>query len=279
MPTSARRAFKPGLTRLEEKALLSLATAPAIVPPAAITTPAPGNGNFYLDASSWMSLHDEYAARAKHGGNAVVFLGDSMVYLWGDPQRKPRPDQLGPLGTGSWNRVIAPLHPANFGVIGDDTQDLLWRVQHGELAGRPKVAVVLVGINDLVEGHTPEETAAAITADVQAIRAASPNTRVLLLGLLPPVSDPSNPYRVDVSQVNTLISSLAGDWGKVTYLDPGSAFVEPDGTLIPGLIQTTSFHPTEQGYDILSQAIQGPLRSLSSARTKIQAMHRSRAVR
>jgi lysophospholipase L1-like esterase len=277
MPTSARRAFRPALMRLEEKALLSQLSTLPNPPTADITVPAPGTGNSYLDASSWMGLHDEYTMRARRGGNAVVFLGDSMIYLWGDPKRKPRPDQLGPIGTASWNTVVAPYHAANFGIIGDDSADLLWRIQHGELAGRPRVAVVLIGVNDLVEGHTPEETASGILADVQAIRTASPNTRILLLGLLPPVSDPANPYRIAVDRVDSLLRQSSA--GIVTYLDTSSAFLQPDGTLIPGLIQTTSFHPTEEGYQVLSQAIQGPLKSLLNTRVKIQAMRQPRPVR
>jgi beta-glucosidase len=231
----------------------------------ASTVAAPGNS--FLSPSDWMSLHQEYAARARRRRDAVVFLGDSMIYFWGDPLRKTPPGMLGPLGLQAWEQDIAPDRAANFGVMGDQTQNLLWRVQNGELAGRPRVAVVLVGVNNLLQGQTPGETAAGVSAVVSAIRAASPRTRVLLLGLLPPDVAPGDPLRVAVDQVNAQLAGLAGAGpgagGMVTYLDPGAGFIGPGGSVLPGLIQPDNhIHPTPQGYSVLAQEVEPVVRQL-----------------
>jgi beta-glucosidase len=268
-----RHEFQPVVLRLEDRRVFSHGAGPVLVPArvAAVSAlasapTAPEPGNTYLSLTDWMSLHREYAARARRHGNAVVFLGDSMVYLWGDPTRKALPGMLAPVGLQSWQQDIAPDRAANFGIIGDQTQNLLWRVEHGELAGRPRVAVVWVGVNNLLGGQTPEEAAAGVAAVVAAVRSASPTTRVLLLGLLPPgpgfVPGPGLKLAPEVRQVNALIAGLSG--GPVTYLDPGAGFLGPGGTLLPGLIQTGSVHPTGQGYAVLSQEVQPVIRQLLS---------------
>jgi len=266
----SRRAFRPAVAGLESRVVLDQGVGAELIPAAAAasvaaagsaTVPAPGAGSPFLSADDWMALHQEYAARARRGGDAVVALGDSLTYLWGDPRRKTVPDTpLLPVGTAAWNATLRTDRAANFGVIGDETQNLLWRVQNGELAGRPRVAVVLIGVNDLLGGKSAGETADGIAAVVQAIREASPTTRVLLLGVLPPVSDPNAPLRVATRAVNAKIAGLAGDG--VTFFDAGAAFLNPDGTFRPGLVQTPTVHLTAQGYQVLSAAVQPIIRSL-----------------
>ena len=198
--------------------------------------------------------HQQDLERALSGPDRVVFLGDSITDLWGDAGRD--------LGAASrvWDAQIAPLGAANFGVAGDQTEDLLWRVEGGELAGHPKVAVVLVGVDNLVQGQTPIETAAGVAAVVGAIRTASPGTRVLLLGLFP-VGDPfRTTIGAEVGQVNALISRL-GDGDHVRFLDIGATFLRPDGTLDTALF-LDGLHPTVAGYRAWAAAIRGPLRAM-----------------
>jgi beta-glucosidase len=134
------------------------------------------------------------------------------------------------------------------------------------------VAVVLIGVNNLLQGDTPEETAAGVAAVVGAIRAVSPTTRVLLLGLVPSGFPPNAPLRVEARQVNAEIAGLGlaqggpGWRGMVTFLDPSPAFLGPDGSVLPGLIQSDNhIHPTAQGYLALAQEVQPVLRQLLAA--------------
>ena len=274
MTTRARRAFCPRCGPLEPRGLLSTLAAPARVAavstpppaPAVPSTTAPAPGNAYVGLADWLVLHRQDDARARSTADSVVFFGDSLVYFWGDPSRPAHPEILPAWGTASWNAYIAPERAANFGIPGDYTQSVLWRVENGELAGKPKVAVVLVGINNLIVGDSPAETAEGVAAVASAVRAESPKTQVLLLGLLPPTSDSNNPLRAEVTQVNAMLRGWSGTAQGVRFLDPGATFLEPDGTAIPGLLQTTSIHPTQLGYQVLGEEVQPVLKQMLGGR-------------
>jgi lysophospholipase L1-like esterase len=216
-------------------------------------TPVIGNPTYRtppLDVSAWLTLHAQYAARALLVRNPVVFLGDSIIYFWGDTGRV---DQ----GSQWWNGLFAPVGAANFGISGDQTGNVLWRIQNGELAGRPRVVVLEVGINNLFTGQTPAETVAGITAVVRAIHAASPQTQVLLLGILPVGAGIDEPLRIEVTQVNASIAGL-GRLTYVRYIDAGASLLGTGGVDLPG-VRIDNYHPSSAGYAILSNVIAGAL--------------------
>ncbi len=208
---------------------------------AAIRT-GPWNG----EADAWVRAHHRHVERAGRGDAAVVFLGDSITFAWGD---EDRPE----IGQPCWRADFAPLRSANFGFPGDRTQHLLHRVEDGELVGHPRVVVVLIGTNNLGDGQTPEEVASGIVAVVDAVREQSPRTRVLLLGLLPRGFAPDDPLRRDAARVNAIIRAWAPE-ADVTYLDAGGPLVGPDGKL--RLEATFDFvHPTAEGYRLIAPRI------------------------
>src|SRR5262245_27241333 len=89
-------------------------------------------------------LHRSEASPAR---GEIVLLGDSMIWYW--PTR----------GAASWQSVMAPRGAINLGVYGTTTKDVLAEVNGGEIPGRPKVVVLEIGVNDLVRGSTPLQTA------------------------------------------------------------------------------------------------------------------------
>jgi lysophospholipase L1-like esterase len=189
-------------------------------------------------------------ARAESGRYPVVFLGDSITNYWAT---------LG--GASSWRRSLAPLGAAAFGVPEDLAQDLIWRVENGELAGHPKVAVVEIGTNNLGAGDSVSDTVTAITGVVDAIEAESPSTKVLLLGLLPRGASPSDPLRAEVAAVNAEISGLA-DGTHVRYLDLGPAVTLPGRAIAPNFLAPIYLHPDARGYRLLTAAIVPTLTSM-----------------
>jgi lysophospholipase L1-like esterase len=174
---------------LEDRTLLSsgataassvLPTAASIYGTSAATTPTQR-----LDPAA-VQAHTQAVALANSGGaSGVVFFGDSIT---------ARLDEPGFPGLSVWNSQIAPLGAVEFGLDGDRTQNLIWRLANGELAGQPKVAVIEIGTNSLInsdQNESPEETASGINAVVQTIHAVSPNTKILLLGILPGARAPA----------------------------------------------------------------------------------------
>jgi len=213
---------------------------------------------------AWLQRHEDFVRIARQGDIDVLFLGDSITDFW-------RKDTfLGyARGRAVWDKYFAPLGAANFGISGDRTQHVLWRIEHGELTGiHPKVVVLMIGTNNTgteTDGairNTTPEVIAGVTAVVREIRARLPRSRILLLGIFPR-GKKSDPRRAQVAEVNAAIATL-DDGSHIHFLDIGASFLEPDGTL-PASIMPDLLHPNEKGYQIWAEAIQGPLNALLKA--------------
>jgi lysophospholipase L1-like esterase len=199
--------------------------------------PAPRDG-------SWMELHRRFVDRAQKGHVDLLFLGDSITQGWNDNE--------------VWKRFYGPRNAANFGIGGDRTQHVLWRIEHGELDGiKPKVAVLMIGTNN-ASSNTPAEIAQGITAIVQELRRKLPETKVLLLAVFPRSQKPDS-LRDRLRSVNEKIAKL--DDAGVKYLDIGKSFVDADGT-ISREVMPDYLHLSAQGYRRWADAMEPTLRSL-----------------
>jgi len=229
---------------------------------AALALPAAANSALQpapRDAA-WVKRHEGFVAEAARGGVDVLFLGDSITDGW----RRPGPNG----GKAVWDREIAPLRAANFGIGGDRTQHVLWRIEQGTLEGlRPRVVVLMIGTNNTGferDGTTPRNTPAETVAGVQAIvgqlRRRLPEARVLLLAVFPRGERPDHPQRLQVNEINRGLDPLA-DGRHVTFLDLGPRFLAADGTL-PAAVMPDFLHPREEGYTRWAAALKEPLAAL-----------------
>jgi beta-glucosidase len=190
--------------------------------------------------------HVQFLNRAKEGGIDLVFLGDSITDEW------PR------VGESSWLKLAA-YRPANFGIGGDCTEHLLWRIEHGELdAISPKVVVVLVGSNNIFyfPDEQPEWTAAGIEKVVATIRKRAPGSKVLLFGIFPR-DDRDSRVRLTIAAVNERIQQL-GNGADIRFVDIGAEFVDRDGNIVPDLMPD-KVHPSAKGYDKWCEALESIL--------------------
>ena len=145
-----------------------------------------------------------------------LFLGDSITQLW---------------SPAYWNETLGRRGVLNAGVSGDRTEHLLWRLDHGNLDGPPpKVALVLIGTNDIGHGRSVEDAAEGIRAVLVKLRVRRPSTRIMLLGLWPRGATPSDPLRKKVVEVNRLIEKC-GDNKSVFYADIGGVLLDVRGDL------------------------------------------------
>jgi lysophospholipase L1-like esterase len=201
--------------------------------------------------------HEKFVEIAKRGNVDVLFLGDSITDAWGGEGHNPKA-----AGHEAFEKEFLPLKAANFGIGGDRTQHVLWRLQNGELEGiQPKVVMLMIGTNNSNRNdNTAEEIADGITAIVKEIHKRSPATRVLLLGVFPRGEKP-NKQRDKIKEVNTIISKLDDGGKTVKYLDIGSKFVQEDGT-ISKAIMPDFLHLSPKGYQIWADAVKGPIHEL-----------------
>lgn len=187
----------------------------------------------------FLQRHKQMLLRKSAGPIDVLFLGDSITKRW---------------DRDLWHARFGKWHPANFGVDGDRTQHVLWRItEGGELEGvRPRLIVLLIGVNN-VSYDPAEDIVAGITAIVAELRQRLPMSRVLLLGVFPVGAGP-NVYRDRLKLVNVLISQLA-DGKMVRFLDFGKRFLEPDRSLSKDIMPDL-LHLSPKGYAIFADAVE-----------------------
>jgi lysophospholipase L1-like esterase len=203
--------------------------------------------------TNWMSSHEAFVQQAKRGGIDLLFLGDSITagWLWGNG------------GLNLWEKVYVPRHAADFGIGYDRTQNVLWRITHGELDGiKPKVVVLLIGTNncgnedDGKPRNTTPEIIEGVTTIVRELRTRLPESKILVFGIFPR-GEKTDPVREQVKAVNAGIAKLAdGKW--VKFMDIGSKLLGPDGTLSRD-IMPDHLHLNEKGYQIWSDAMESTL--------------------
>ncbi len=194
-----------------------------------------------------MALHEQYIRQAARDGIDLLFLGDSITYYW------PR------YGARIWNRTYAPMRAAAFGIPGDETQHLLWRIEHGELEGlHPKIVVLMIGTNNLGSGMSAEQTAQGVRVVLRLVRAKLPHARIILMGLLPRYNTPA--AEAKIPSTNALIARLA-DGKTVHYLDATSGFTRADGSIITNDF-VDGVHPSERGYQMWASTMKPLLSKL-----------------
>ena len=204
------------------------------------TVPVPRN--------DWIVRHEGFNSIAKKGGVDLLFLGDSITDGWAKA------------GAKIWAERYAPLKAANFGISGDRTENVLWRLKNGNLTGiKPKVVVLMIGTNNNMFNSAPQ-IAEGITAIVQEIRAQSPASKILLLSVFPRGEKPADAWRIKVADVNQIIAKL-DDGAHVIFLDFGAKFLQPDGVTSKDLLGDL-VHPTTAGYQIWADAMQPKLTEL-----------------
>jgi beta-glucosidase len=182
---------------------------------------------------------------------SILFFGDSLTEGW---------------DAAVWEKSLAPRGALNAGVSGDRTDNLLWRLQNGNLAGpAPQAVVLLIGTNDLAYGRSPALTADGIRANLEALRQRFPATTILLLGLLPREEASTAPLRVAATMVNHLIRACA-DGEHIVYADIGDVLLDGDGRLTTA-VSPDGLHFTARGYSLLASRLEPELdRLLGPAR-------------
>lgn len=220
------------------------AAKPAVqVPPQAPDVPAPKLAKDGGPNAQFHAAHERFVATARAGKAGLVFLGDSITAGWG---AQPK----------IWEASFGAYQPVNFGIGGDRTQHVLWRITNGELDGiQPKAVVLMIGTNN-TGSHSAEDIAKGVTAIVQTIRAKQPQAKILLLAVFPRGEKSSpNAARDKIKQVNAIIAKL-DDGNHVFFLDIGDKFLQPDGSLTKD-IMPDFLHLSAAGYQIWADAI-GP---------------------
>jgi lysophospholipase L1-like esterase len=208
--------------------------------------------------AAWMKRHEEFVEIARGGNVDVLFLGDSLTDGWRTHGRE------------IWERAFLPLRAANFGLAGDRTQQILWRIAHGELDGiHPRAVVLLIGTNNTTPGlgspsltprNTPQEIIAGITAVMEAVQQKLPEAKIILFGIFPR-GEKDDPLRAEIAFINQTLSGLAQSHA-IHFLDIGADFLSSDGSISPEIMPDL-LHLRAAGYQRWANRL-APLLSLNA---------------
>jgi lysophospholipase L1-like esterase len=194
----------------------------------------------WMSMARWEQMHEEDVAIADAGGVDLLFLGDSITEGWEQ---------------SLWEKYFAPYGAANFGIGGDHTGNLLWRLQNGAKGAlQPKVVVLLIGVNNF--GHlneTPEQVFAGVTAVVNEVQTAFPTAKILLNGVFPYGQAADTAQRRQVKELNKLIATLAQS-DRILFQDYGPLLLDEAGS-ISSQTMGDFLHLTPEGYAIWAEAM------------------------
>ncbi len=214
---------------------------------------------FRTDPNSLVA-HSQLVAKAKQGGIDVYFEGDSIARRWGATDY---PELL-----ANWKRNFFGWNAADFGWGADRTQNILWRLENGELDGvNPKVVVLLAGTNNV--GSPQAQGDADARADditqglqeiVRVIQAKAPVATIIVTGIFP--RNDNMDFMPIIDRINGNLSRIAGG-PNVRYLNINDKLAGRDGRLFEGMMNASDkLHPTVQAYQIWADALKPVLTEL-----------------
>lgn len=236
-------------------------------------TPAAAAGSAQLGAGqpiprtdpNSLTAHDQLLDKAKKGGIDIYFEGDSITRRWGATDY---PELL-----ANWNQNFFGWNAADFGWGGDRIQNILWRLENGELDGvNPKVIVLLAGTNNLRDWASAEEAefeAADITNGIQRIlrlmKSKAPNATIIVTGIFP--RNDNIALMPAIGKINTKLSKLA-DGVHIRFLNINDRLADQDGKLFDGMMGSDKLHPTVHAYQVWADALKPMFAELLGAPAK-----------
>ncbi len=198
--------------------------------------------------------HEQLLEKARKGCIDVYFLGDSITRRWGTSDEKYKSF------LANWKQNFFGWNAANFGWGGDTTQNILWRLENGELDNvNPKIIVLLAGTNN-VGNQSPQkdadQRAAEITKGIKAIldvsRQKAPNATIILMGITP--RNDNMAVMPIIETINRNIAKFA-DGKKVRYLNINHKLADKDGKLLHGMAESDGLHLDVKGYQVWADAL------------------------
>ena len=204
-----------------------------------------------------LTAHAQLLEKARQGRIDVYFLGDSIVRRWG---ALDYPELL-----ANWKENFFGWNAANFGWGADRTQNILWRLENGELDDvNPKVIVVLAGTNNVGAQPRDDQTIAEIARGIKAIidicQQKAPSATVIVTAIFP--RNDNLAVIPTIARINEKVATLA-DGKRVRFLDINDRLADSNGRLVDGVLnERDKLHPTLKGYQIWADALKPIFREL-----------------
>jgi lysophospholipase L1-like esterase len=198
--------------------------------------------------------HAELLEKAKKGRIDVYFEGDSITRRWGTS------DEQYKAFLANWRQNFFGWNAADFGWGGDTAQNILWRLENGELDNvNPKIIVLLAGTNN-VGKESPQGSKDPRVADtVQGIKAILDFCRrkahaatIVLMGITP--RNDNMAVMPLINKINRNIAKFA-DGKKIRYVNINDKLADQDGKLFEGMVSRDGLHLDIKGYQVWADAL------------------------
>ncbi|MEO8097710.1 MAG: GDSL-type esterase/lipase family protein [Acidobacteriota bacterium] len=205
------------------------------------------------------TVHEKFLEKARTGGIDVYFAGDSITWRWGATDY---PDLL-----ANWRQNFFGWNAADFGWGADRIENMLWRLEQGELDGvRPKVIVLLAGTTNVAATSTPAGEAALVAevtkgagAVVRMMQEKAPDATIILTAIFP--RNDNLALMPAIHAINANLAKLA-DGKMIRYLDVNSKLADRDGKLFEGMMMNDQVHPAVRGYQVWADGLKPILTEL-----------------
>ena len=198
-------------------------------------------------------LTSNCSQKTKQGTIDVYFQGDSITRRWGATDY--------PKLLAHWKKNFHGWNAANFAWGGDNTHNILWRMQNGELDGvSPKVIVLQAGTNNLpwsgpADDATVDEVSGGIKAILDEFQQRVPDATVILTAVFPRTQNME--LAPTIHKINERIETLA-DGKRIRFLNINDQLADSTGRLLPG-VSSDGLHLEEPGYEIWAQGLETDL--------------------
>jgi len=214
-------------------------------------TPLTPSAGKWKDPDAW--LNDEHgrcveAVQDNKDNIDILLVGDSITWFW-SPSYKSG-EKWTPKFCEAWKKRFGQYHTVNIGIKGDATQNILWRLDHGAIDGaKPKVIVLLIGINNGPKPENFKTIGQGIKLCVENLRARCPESQIIVVKTLPKATE-------GVKRLNDYIDemNLSND-PKLQVLDLWDDFVNPDGSEDNNLYIDGFLHLNDAGYEIYAERL------------------------
>jgi lysophospholipase L1-like esterase len=200
------------------------------------------------DANSKLA-HEQLLAKAKQGRIDVYFVGDSITRRWG---ASDYPQYL-----ANWRQNFTGWNAANFGWGADRVENILWRLENGELDGvNPKIIVIQAGTNNIAgppgDDSRVDQITRGLAQIIQVCRSKAPSAVIILTAIFPRNDNPN--ASATITKVNESLARLA-DSKQIRYLNINDKLADAEGRLLPGMMNADRLHPDTAAYQLWADAL------------------------
>lgn len=215
-------------------------------------TPVPKLEN---DNYDWYARHERILKEAKAMNPEVVLVGDSITHHWAGINSIGGDD-----ATPHFKAAFEGKRVLDLGFGWDRIQNMLWRVENGELEGlKPKTIIIMAGTNNMTgtanaRANDAKEIAEGVVNLVKSVKKKCPKAKIVLMGILPRAGK-NDSMRTTAKEANSYLKKFAEKKGLV-FIDLSGKFIDETGERIRPLYRD-QVHLSPLGYAIWAEAIKG----------------------